>query len=109
MKNFLLISLITGISACSFVKLDPQAQSVGLAQDKNSVGKCQFIGDTNVSVWSKADTFQSQSSVDDQLHTLARNQAATMGGNMVLPKSPITDGQRTYGVYKCPTESSVTN
>jgi hypothetical protein len=38
------------------------------------------LGNTNVSIWAKADTFQSQKSAESQLDTLARNEAATMGG-----------------------------
>lgn len=90
------------LTACSFVSLDPQAGDVVVAENTNALNTCRFLGNTNVSLWSKAETFQSQKTVESQLNTLARNEAATMGGNTVAPHSEINNGQRTYSVYKCP-------
>ncbi|HLX53826.1 MAG TPA: DUF4156 domain-containing protein [Aquella sp.] len=100
--NILLFCTVTLVTACSFVSLDPQARDVNVAENTNSVKNCKSLGNTTVSLWSKAETFQSQSTVEGQLDTLARNQAATMGGNTVTPHSAINNGQRTYSVYNCP-------
>jgi|SRR6185437_42328 len=90
------------ITACSFVSLDPQARDINVVENANSLKNCKSLGNTTVTLWSKAETFQSQQTVEGQLDTLARNQAATMGGNTVTPHSPINNGQRTYSVYNCP-------
>ena len=37
-----------------------------------------------------------------ELETLARNEAATMGGNAVVAASTVKDGRQTFGVYHCP-------
>ncbi len=100
--NTLLLSFLGGVSACSFVSLNPGAENIAVSADGNSLSKCKFLGNTDVSLWSKADTFQSQGTVDEQLNILARNQAATMNGNTVIAKSDINNGQRTYAVYNCP-------
>lgn len=97
----LLLSVTAGLNACSFVSLDPQARDIVVTETRSSLNSCKFLGDTNVSIWSHAETFQSQKSVITQLDTLAKNEAATMGGTTILPKSEINNGQRTYGVYKC--------
>lgn len=108
MKNFkinaMLLGLATVLTACSFVSLNPDAKNTAVATDINSLSNCKFLGNTNVSLWSKAETFQSQDKVESQLDTLARNQAATMGGNTVAPSSKINDGQRAYNVYNCPNQ-----
>jgi len=84
------------------VSLDPQARDVNVAENANSLKNCKSLGNTTVSLWSKAETFQSQTTVEGQLDTLARNQAATIGGNTVTPHSTINNGQRAYSVYNCP-------
>lgn len=96
-----LVFCFIGITACSFVSLDPQARDVNVLGNVTSAKGCKFVGNTTVSLWSKADTFQSQKTVESQLDTLARNQAITMGGNTVAANSEINNGQRSYSVYNC--------
>jgi hypothetical protein len=100
-KKTLLLGLITTLTACSFVSLNPNAKDVIVLENTDTLKQCKFLGNTTVSVWNKAETFQSNTTVITQLDTLARNQAVTMGGNRVTPNSAITDGQRTYSVYNC--------
>ena len=97
----ILLCSIAFVTACSFVSLDPEASDVNVSENASSLKFCKFLGNTSVSLWSKAETFQSQKTVASQLDTLARNQAATMGGNTVTPDSEINNGQRTYKVYNC--------
>lgn len=105
--NMSLLSVLTvGLVACSFVKLNPQAQAVTVIPSNTLLNNCKYLGGTNASLWSKAETFQSQAKMESQLDTLARNEAATMGGNTVVPTSAINDGQRAYSVYSCPANES---
>ena len=104
MKNvqkILFVGATLVLASCSFVSLNPDAKGVTVASDAKALSLCKFIGDTTVSLWSKADTFQSENTVDNQLDTLAKNEAYKMGGNAVTPDSKIVDGQRTYRVYNC--------
>ena len=105
-KFKILLCFFTTLTACSFVDLDPQAKNIVVQDDSSKLKECESLGTINVSVWSKADSFQSQNTVEEQLDTLARNQAATMGGNAVKASSEINNGQRAYGVYKCKSQSS---
>jgi hypothetical protein len=106
-KLMLSLGIVTTLSACSFVSLDPQARDVSVAEDAKSLAGCKSLGNTNVSLWSKADTFQSRTTVEEQLDTLARNQAATMGGNTVVPHPSAEGDQRTYSVYNCPAKQKI--
>ncbi len=105
--NTILLAIAATLTACSFVTLNPAAQNVTVAPNANQLTNCKFVGKTNVSLWSKAETFQSQKTSESQLDTLARNEAATMGGNFVAPESAINNGQRTYRVYNC--QAPITN
>jgi hypothetical protein len=39
--------------------------------------------------------------LQDELLTLARNEAADLGGDTVVPESLIADGSQVFGVYRC--------
>lgn len=99
---FALTILFAMLGACSFVKLNPQAESTYVLQNENAASNCKLIGKTTASLWSSASTFQSDQKIDDQLNTLARNQASEMGGNSVLAITGVENSQRTFNVYKCP-------
>lgn len=108
MPKILTFFIVMGVTcSCSFVSLDPQANDIDVSKDATSLKGCKFVGNTNVSLWSKAQTFQSNEKVENQLDILARNQAVTMNGNMVTPHSEIVNGQRTYSVYNCPPGSNM--
>lgn len=103
--NTSLIGIMTlSIAACSFVKLNSNAQNVTVQPQSNTFANCKSLGSTTASLWSKASTFQSDEKMESELDTLARNEAATMGGNTVVAESEITNGQRSYKVYNCPTQ-----
>ena len=103
--NLLALCVPAVLSACSFVSLDPQARDIVVSQNADSLtNSCKLLGKTNATIWSSAETFQSDAKVETQLDTLARNQAAQMGGNTVAPITGISEGKRTYNVYNCPTK-----
>lgn len=39
--------------------------------------------------------------VSDELADLARNEAALMRGDTIVPISEINEGRRSFGVYQC--------
>lgn len=105
--NVILLSISASLAACSFVSLDPQAKDIIVSSNASNLNNCKFVGNTNVSLWDKAGTFQSQEKTESQLNILARNQAATMGGNTVVAESATADAvQKTYRVYNCVTTNN---
>jgi hypothetical protein len=100
-SNTALFIPMIALVACAFVSLDPQASDVAVSPNAEALSRCKFLGNTTVSLWSKAGKIQSQETMETQLDTLARNQAVKMKGNAVAPDSEIDDGQRIYRVYNC--------
>ena len=105
------ILILFGMVSCAFVDLDPDAQNVSVMPNSNSAyfSMCKFLGNATVSLWDKADTFQNDKLLTKQLNTLARNEAAKMGGDTVTPFGKNTGNQATYKVYKCLNKSSTKN
>jgi hypothetical protein len=106
-KNRITIAAIAIIlGGCAFVSLDSAARRVSIIPTEKSslLSQCKFLGNTTVSLWGKADTFQSNDTVEKQLNTLARNEAAKIGGDAVIANSDINGNKRDYKVYDCNTK-----
>ena len=101
MKSWTMIVLALGVAACSWVTLTPAGEKVQ-ARDAGQVAGCQELGKTHVSLRAKvAGINRNEEQVATELTMLARNAAADMGGDTVVPATPVEDGKRTYTIYKC--------
>jgi hypothetical protein len=66
------------------------------------VQQCEKIGNIPASVKDTVLGITRQESVmAEELARLARNNAAAMGGDTVVPTSDIEQGQQTFYIYKC--------
>jgi len=85
---------------CTWVSLTDEGEAVRSAPAAES---CERLGRTTTKVANRVLFFgRSEDKVADELETLARNEAARMGGNTVVAESEIDDeGRRTFGVYRC--------
>ena len=95
----LLFALLT--SSCTWVKLTPGGELVSVATSE-AVSTCKKIGKTTVSIKSKVIGVKRKSeTVENELSSLARNSAAKMGGNTIVPVSETVDGEKTFSVFQC--------
>ncbi|MFT5140828.1 MAG: hypothetical protein ACI9H8_000055 [Lysobacterales bacterium] len=94
------------MNACSWVKATPEAESV-LVKTAEVTTDCERKGKVNVSLKDRIAGFDRKSTkVAKELATLARNEAAVMGGNTVVAESEVTDGRQEFGVYLCNSDQS---
>lgn len=98
---FLMVcALATG---CTWVKPIEQAEMVSVAEAAADVASCKQLGSASVSVKHKVGfVSRATDKVARELETLARNEAARMGGNRILEKSAPNEGQQQFTVYQCP-------
>jgi len=66
-----------------------------------TVESCQKLGKVNTKVVSKVVFSRDTEKIAGELADLARNEAALMGGNTIVPISGINDGRCSFGVYQC--------
>jgi len=103
-KTFLAVALLAPfgfLAACTWVKTTPEGETVRVAQ-ASEVGNCVRKGQVDSSLKSKIGPFERKASkVALELETLARNEAALMGGNTVVAESGVKDGRQEFGVYSC--------
>ena len=103
-KFRLFLSLLTTVflfAACTWVKTTPEGANVRVAQ-ASEITNCESKGEITASLKSRVGGFERKpGKVAGELETLARNEAATMGGDTVVPSSPVKDGRQSFGVYRC--------
>ncbi len=76
-----------------------------LPQDR--VANCHLLSKTTVSVADRLGFINRvQSDVESDLKTLAMNQAVSQGGDTVSALTAATNGNQTFGIYKCLGSSS---
>jgi hypothetical protein len=86
---------------CTWVALTPSGEQVQVASQQ-AIVDCKQLGKTIARTKSRIWLFgRSESKVREELRSLARNDAARMGGTTVSPLEPMADGIQMYGIYVC--------
>ncbi len=89
------------LSSCTWVRVTSQGEGVRLVQSAKAVEPCKKIGKVNTKVVSEVVFNRDAEKVAGELADLARNEAATLGGDTIVPISEIIDGRRSFDVYQC--------
>ncbi len=89
------------LPSCTWVKVTPNGEGVRLVQSARAVESCKRIGKVNTKVESKIVFNRDPEKVAGELADLARNEAALMRGDTIVPASEINDGRRSFDVYQC--------
>ena len=89
------------LNACAWVELTPGGEKVRVLS-KQEVSSCKHVGKTTATVADDvAGLKRKEHIVKQNLEMLARNAAAEMSGDTIVPASAIKDGNQTFEVYKC--------
>ena len=97
----LLICTVLLVSGCAWVELTPGGEKVRILSE-SEVASCKKLGNTSVNVADKVAGMQRQPHIiADNLQTLARNAAAEMHGDTIVPDSPVEEGRQKFNVYRC--------
>jgi len=89
------------LAGCQFVPLTPGGEKARVLSAAE-VQQCKKVGNTTASV--KGDVLgikRQETVVAEELERLARNNAAAMGGDTVVPASDIVRGSQLFNIYKC--------
>lgn len=101
MKLITTLFLLLGLGACTWVKATDAGAEVVVA-DGSGVNNCERKGEVESALKSRVGAFERNATkVAGELETLARNEAAKMGGDTIVAESNVRDGKQTFGVYRC--------
>ena len=101
MKTVILLLGSLVLVSCTWVEPSEEGKSVTLVKPAH-VTNCQPLG-TVTSSTKDAIGFidRSEEKVAGELVDLARNKAASMGGNTIVAEAPAEGGSQTFRVYRC--------
>jgi len=89
------------VLGCTWVPLTAAGEQVQLASPKFVEG-CEQVGKTRAKTKPTVLGFKrDEATIREELRSLARNDAAVMGGTNVAPLEPVKDGTQLYGIYVC--------
>ncbi len=89
------------LPGCSWVDLKPQAEKVRVL-DPEEVGRCREVGRVVAKTKDKIGFIaRSKDTVKEEVHCLARNNAADLGGDTIVPSGPLINGEQAFKVYRC--------
>lgn len=100
-KTLIVICSALILSSCAWVKVTAQGESVRLVHSAKAIESCKKLGRVNAKVVSHVIFNRNADKVTEELADLARNEAALMSGDTIIPISEIVDGRRSFAVYKC--------
>ncbi|MES2663428.1 MAG: DUF4156 domain-containing protein [Pseudomonadota bacterium] len=101
MKAIFLVLLSAFLISCTWVKPTEESRQVSVVKEFN-VKDCKRLGSTTSIVTDRLGSLErSPEKVNTELATLAKNEAAKMGGDSVVPNGPTSNGSRKFDIYKC--------
>lgn len=101
-RSLAFLTLISSLSACTWVGLTAAGETVSL-REASQIGNCQRIGRATAQSRDEIVSIdRSSERLQNELVTLARNEAGDMGGNVIVPETVIQEGSQIFGVYRCP-------
>ncbi|MBX3724880.1 MAG: DUF4156 domain-containing protein [Xanthomonadales bacterium] len=102
-RRFLPIALVAALStACTWVKPDEAGSRVRVAYDGNATG-CTKVGEIGVGVRDRLmpGVERNPLKVRDELESLARNEAAALGGDTIVAVDEPRGGEQRFIAYRC--------
>lgn len=89
------------VSACTWVEPTIGSRSVSVVKPEH-VSTCEQIGQTNTRTAAKIGFIRRKAvTVAKELQTLARNDAAAMGGDTVVAQGSSYEGSQRFLIYRC--------
>lgn len=91
--------LVTGLTGCVWVELSADGRAVRIA---DSAAGCERLGRVTSTTRAKVAGMQRDDERQaEELAILARNEAAGLGADTLVPASDIVDGHRVWVAYRC--------
>jgi Domain of unknown function (DUF4156) len=101
-RLFTVVSLASAlVGGCAVVELTQAGAGVRLASAE-AVATCANLGRVTADVVAKVGFIpRDPDAVQENINVTARNAAAGMGADTIVPASKVEDGKQTFDVYRC--------
>lgn len=95
------IMLSVSLSGCAFVTLTDAGAQVRQSS-ADDVADCKLVATIASQTKSKVVVERNLGKVKEELIVLARNRAADMGANAIVPVADQSNGTQEFSAYRCP-------
>ncbi|KAF1013433.1 MAG: hypothetical protein GAK31_03582 [Stenotrophomonas maltophilia] len=103
MRVLLLSALMLSATACTWVPIEPVGKTVRVLPAGPAPAGCINKGEVAVTVKSKVGFYnRNPLRVQEELETLARNEAPSAGANAVQADGTVADGSQRFNAFQCP-------
>jgi hypothetical protein len=90
------------LCACTnWVPLTPAGEKVRVASAAEVEGCTSLGGVTGKTTVTVGPYARNEQKIAKEVESLARNEAATMGGDAIVPTGPVDWDHRAYAVFRC--------
>ena len=102
MRVLLLSSLLLTVTACTWVPIEPAGKATRVLPAGPVPAGCISKGEVVVTVKSKVGFYnRNPLRVQEELETLARNEAPGLAADTVQPKGEPDDGEQRFLAFRC--------
>lgn len=96
------MALALSVCACTWVPMRDGAQFVRVLPLGAATPGCTRLGEIEGNVTDKVALYERNAlRVQDELETMARNEAVGLGANTVVPLEAVRDGRQRYAAWRC--------
>ncbi len=88
------------LSGCTWVRLNDAGAEVQLLQ-REDVSACRRVGTVSANTRDRIVLRRGAAKVQEELIVLASNEAASIGGDVIVAQGPPDRGAQGYIVYRC--------
>lgn len=101
LSGFIILGSFVG---CAFVDVTKEAESVAVFKTLQEASSCEKRHEIGTQTKSKVGLMnRNKATVALELERLARNDAARLGANTIVPLGPVgAEGTRRYAAFVCP-------
>lgn len=91
------------LTACTWVPMETGATTVRVLAMGAATAGCTRLGEIEGNVTDRVALYQRNPlRVQEELETMARNEAVGLGANTVMPMEVAKDGRQRYSALRCP-------
>jgi hypothetical protein len=99
--GILVLCVLAAGLGCAWVTLTPEGSGVRILQASQVAG-CEKLGQVSSKTTDRIAIFaRTERKVREEVTYLARNDAAEMGGDAIVPAGPLAGGRQSFDAYRC--------
>jgi len=100
-EAIIVFAVVVSTFGCTWVSVTEEGQNVRVLEPGTAAG-CEKIGNVSAKTADRVTIFaRSDRKIEEELESLARNEATELGGDAIVPIGVPKEGRQSFDVYRC--------